>query len=58
MAKCLAKIFMTETSEGRRAAKIGQHISFLESRAVRVTKEDGQIVWYNMEKVIDGTFDK
>ena len=58
VAKCLAKIFMTETSEGKRAAKIGQHISFLESRAVRVTKEDGQIVWYNMEKVIDGTFDK
>ena len=58
VAKCLAKIFMTKTSEGKRAAKIGQHISFLESRAVRVTKEDGQIVWYNMEKVIDGTFDK
>ena len=58
VAKCLAKIFMTKTSVGKRAAKIGQHISFLESRAVRVTKEDGQIVWYNMEKVIDGTFDK
>ena len=58
VAKCLAKIFMTKTSEGKRAAKIGQRISFLESRAVRVTKQDGQIVWYNMEKVIDGTFDK
>ena len=58
VAKCLANIFMTKTSEGKRAAKIGQRISFLESRAVRVTKQDGQIVWYNMEKVIDGTFDK
>ena len=43
VAKCLAKIFMTKTSEGKRAAKIGQHISFLESRAVRVTKEDGGV---------------
>ena len=58
VAKYLAKQFMRSTLTGKKAAKINQKIKFIESRAVRATKENGQVVWYNMENVIDGEFDK
>ena len=57
VAKYLAKEFM-KTSDGRRAARIGQKIKFIESRAIAVPKDNGEIVWYNMESVVDGKFEK
>ena len=58
VAKYLAKEFM-KIFDGRKAARIGQKIKFIESRAIAVTnKDNGEIVWYNMESVVDGKFEK
>ena len=58
VAKFLAIEFM-KTSSGRRAQKIGQQIKFMESYAIQIVDDTtGAVTWYNLEGVIEETFDK